>query len=201
MSKVLSSTPIAPRCVGPNTVIQLGLALREQCDEAAARAVFRHAGLEHMLEQPPDSMVDQHAVAGLFDALFAHQPTATAKSIATLAGTWTADYLLANRIPGAVQLLLKILPTRISTALLLNAIAKNAWTFAGSGHLRIERKSPIVIEIAFNPIAMPECPWHVAVFSQLFRTLVSAKAEVLHTKCCAKGASVCRFEIDPDCGK
>jgi hypothetical protein len=56
-----------------------------------------------------------------------------AAEVARSAGRRTADYLLAHRIPKPVQALLKALPARLAARVLLSAIARHAWTFAGSG--------------------------------------------------------------------
>jgi divinyl protochlorophyllide a 8-vinyl-reductase len=60
---------------------------------------------------------------------------------------------------------------------------------------------PLVVEIAGNPLAGPppaaaRCVWHEAVFTRLFRSLVSDRARARETACCAAGDPACRFEID-----
>ena len=112
------------------------------------------------------------------------------------AGTRTAAYVLANRIPKAAQALLKSLPAPLAGPLLLKAIARNAWTFAGSGRVRTAaRGRRFVVEIAANPLAMPGCVWHLAVFEGLFSALVAPRVSVSHPLCCHDGAALCRFEI------
>ncbi len=184
--------------VGPNAVIQLGEALRQGLGERATRDVFTHAGLNHFLIDPPSDMVAEDAVKNLFQSLYCRLPAATAAAIASEAGRRTADYLLANRIPDRAQATLKLLPARLATPILLTAISKNAWTFAGSGTLHTRSGSPNLIEIAENPIAIPGCVWHIAVFKRLFRALVMSNAEVHHPQCCHAGAPSCRFEVTPE---
>ncbi len=181
--------------VGPNAVTRLAEALRDGCGEAAARSVFARAGLGHMLSEPPVEMVDQQAVAGLYRALFRELPLDAATAAAAEAGRRTANYILAHRIPRAVRMTLKALPASLAGPLLLRAIARNAWTFAGSGGFRAQFGSPSVVEITDNPIAMPGCAWHVAVFEGLFRALVASHSTVRHPRCCHSGAAACRFEI------
>lgn len=183
--------------VGPNAVIQLGEALRDRLGERAVRDVFAHANLNHFLIDPPSDMVAEDAVKDMFRSLYCRLPSATAAAVAAEAGRRTADYLLANRIPGLAQATLKLLPARLAAPLLLSAISSNAWTFAGSGALHTRSGSPNLIEIAENPIAIPGCVWHVAVFKRLFRALVMSNAEVRHPQCCHAGAPTCRFEIVP----
>ena len=182
-------------CVGPNAAIQLGHALQDHVGEDAARQVFGDAGLTAWLATPPAEMIDEAHAARLFRSLFARLPENTARSIAAQAGTRTADYLLANRIPRPAQTVLKLLPAKAAASLLLRAITRSAWTFAGSGAFSARRGSPIVIEIADNPIAMPGCVWHVGVFERLFRELVARHVRVLHPQCCHDGAPACRFEV------
>lgn len=186
--------------VGPNAVIQLGQALRARLGEEAAREVFDGAGLREMLERPPAGMVEQDTAARLFESLFARLPAAGAAEIAREAGTRTADYVMAHRIPRAARAVLKVLPAALAAPLLIGAIGRHAWTFAGSGTFTASPGPPPgmtrVIEIAGNPLAMPGCAWHLAVFERLFRVLVAPRAAVAHTRCCHAGAPACRFEID-----
>lgn len=180
--------------VGPNAIIQLAGALGDRLGEQAVRDLFTHVGLQHMLIDPPAEMVDQRAVADLYEALFARFP-GTAAAVAGEAGARTADYILAHRIPWFAKALLRALPARLAAPLLLGAIGRNAWTFAGTGRFSARRGSPLVIEIANNPLAMPNGVWHVAVFEGLFRALVSPRMTVRQRHCCHEGAPVCRFEI------
>jgi len=182
--------------VGPNAVIQLGHALRERYGDDVAREVYAAAGEAGLLDAPPEAMVDERLVARLFAALHQRLPGPAASATAARAGTRTADYLLANRIPGPVRTLLRALPAPLSARLLLRAVAANAWTFAGSGGFRVRAGAPHVIEIDANPVATPGCAWHVAVFEGLFHTLVSERARVRHPRCCHAGARTCRFEVD-----
>ena len=181
--------------IGPNAINQLAAALRAQHGSQAAKDVFAAAGLESMLTRPPAGMVDQCAVADLYDALFRLLPLESASLTAAEAGIRTAHYLLRYRIPRPAQIILRCLPAVLASRLLLQAIAANAWTFAGSGRVVILPGTPSLIEIYDNPIAMPGCPWHVAAFERLFQALVTPHATVRHPKCCHRGASACRFEM------
>lgn len=188
--------------VGPNAITQIAAALRAEHGEAEARRVFDAAGLIPLLDSPPAAMTRQSAAAALHGALREAMPEDEADRIAALAGARTADYLLANRIPRPAQWLLKALPARLAAPVLLTAIRRNAWTFAGSGKVSTRHGGGrAVIEILDNPLATPGCPWHQAVFARLFRTLVAPRAEVSHPACCARGALFCRYEIDLSPGK
>lgn len=181
--------------VGPNAILQLGHALREHQGERIARDVYTAAGLPDLLEAPPSEMVDERLVSALFRALDERLPRKEARAVAARAGARTAAYLLANRIPAPARAALAILPGPVSARLLLRAMARNAWTFAGSGEFRWRAGSPHVIEISRNPLAAPGCAWHVAVFEGLFRALVAPEARVRHTACCLDGDDACRFSI------
>lgn len=180
--------------IGPNAVIQTARALRAAGGDAFARVVFRRAAVEPWLEAEPVGMVDELAVARLHRAVAA-LGAPRAEAIALDAGRRTAEYVRRNRIPWAARLLLSSLPAGAASRLLLAAIARSAWTFAGSGAVRVTPGDPAVIEIAANPIATPGCPWHRAVFEGLFRALVTPAARVAETACTARGAPACRFEI------
>ena len=182
-------------CVGPNAVIQLAHALRDMHGTDAARQVFECAGFAELLDQPPTQMINEHIPAALFAALWRNLPDESATRIAKDAGRRTADYILANRIPRAVQIILRRLPAQIAAPILLAAINKNAWTFVGSGTCHTRPGQPAVIEVANNPLAMPDCVWHQSVFERLFRELVSPATVVRHSMCCTRGEPVCRFEL------
>ncbi len=182
--------------VGPNAVIQLGHALRAQHRKALAIQVYEAAGLREWLDQPPQGMVNEGAVNQLFRALRGRLAAEEAAIVAAEAGARTAEYLLANRIPRPAHGMLRLLPEPLSARLLLRAIGANAWTFAGSGTFRARAGLPHRVEIVSNPIAIPGCVWHVAVFATLFQALVAPRTRVRHSACCLDGAPACHFEID-----
>jgi len=181
--------------VGPNAILQVAAALRVAGGEALARRVFADAGLAGLLEAPPDSMIDERAVARLHGALARALPEREAEALARDAGRRTARYILDHRIPPLAQRVLRALPAGPAARLLLAAIGRNAWTFAGSGRFSARPGRPAVIEIAANPVATPGCPWHRGVFEGLFPHLASPGSAVVETACCARGAPACRFEI------
>ncbi len=184
-----------PGRVGPNAITQTAAALEAEGGPALARQVFEAAGLAELLDAPPDAMVPENVAGRLHRVVAACLPPVQGMRMALSAGRRTADYLLAHRIPLPAQILLRALPAWAAARLLLIAIRKNAWTFAGSGQVTTRAGRVAVIEIAANPLATPGCPWHAAVFDRLFTLLVSSEATVRETACCARGAPACRFEI------
>ncbi|MEQ8603179.1 MAG: bacteriochlorophyll 4-vinyl reductase [Marivibrio sp.] len=181
--------------IGPNSVIQLAEALGAREGEAAVDRLFERAGLAVWRGRSLDAMIPEAVPAALFDALFAAYPQDDAQAIAADAGRRTADYVMAHRIPGPVKTLLRLTPAPIAARLLLTAIGRNAWTFAGSGVFTSRYGGVSVIAIAGNPIAMPGCVWHAAVFTRLFRRLVSKKTTIRHPACRLAGDEACRFDI------
>jgi divinyl protochlorophyllide a 8-vinyl-reductase len=186
--------------IGPNAIIQLAAALDAAGAGALCTAIFTALGMSAWLDEPPRDMVDERKVARLHQAVRRASPDAEA--IMRDAGRRTADYLLAHRIPRLVQIILKRLPPRLAAIVLVSAIRRNAWTFAGSGVFKARSGRPTVFEIADNPICAgetapaPVCAWHAAVFERLFQVLVSPRARTRETRCEATGATVCRFETD-----
>ncbi|SEA79434.1 bacteriochlorophyll 4-vinyl reductase [Rubrimonas cliftonensis] len=179
-----------PARIGPNAVIQTAAALRALGGEACAAEVFGAAGVAHWLAAPPDGMAGEAGVARLHREMARRAPEAAAD-----AGRRVAAYLLANRIPAPARRLMARLPRPLAARALLLAIRANAWTFAGSGRVRVSGWRRPVVEIAGNPLAVGGCRWHAAVFEGLFAALVSPRAQVRETACCAAGAPACRFEI------
>lgn len=181
--------------VGPNAIIQLADVLADRIGLEERAAALRAAGLAKYLAADPERMTDECEAAALHQVVQARQPDDW-DELSWEAGERTARYLLANRIPKPAQWLLRRLPPAWSARLLLRSIRAHAWTFAGSGEFSAEIEwGAVVITIARNPIAMPNCPWHRGVFTRLFRELVSPHVLVRHEHCCARGDDVCRFRV------
>ncbi|CAH2601033.1 Bacteriochlorophyll synthase 23 kDa chain [Rhodovastum atsumiense] len=190
-----------PARIGPNAIIRVAEVLRAEAGEAATADLFRAAGLDHYLAAMPERMVDETEVTALQQALRATLGLPRAHEIAFAAGVRTADYLLAHRIPRPVQWLLHILPPLLAARVLLNAISRHAWTFAGSGSFTAETGRPVRVTIARCPICRgataqePLCDFYAGTFERLFRVLVHRRSRVTETSCEAKGGHACVFEI------
>lgn len=199
MSLAASVPPLGR--IGPNAITRVAQALPPMVGAAQAWQIFRRAGLLHHLRQPPGGMVDEADVTRLHRALREALGPEQAAAVASRAGTLTADYLLAHRIPTPVQWLLKALPARWAAGLLLRAIQRHAWTFAGSGHFQAWNGRPVVLQLQGNPLCrglqseQPSCHFYAATFERLFQVLVHPRSQVRETACEAQGAAACRFEL------
>ena len=196
----LRGRPHGGGVIGPNALTQL-LPLLEKAGGVELRErLLARAGVFELPDMT--GLIDEEPVARLHQAMRAAVPE-LAPSLAWEAGVRTADYILAHRIPGPVQAVLQRCPAWIAGPVLSRAIAKNAWTFAGSGRFEVVRGWPAVFLIHDNPVvrgehaAGPLCHWHAGVFERLYRVLVTDRARAREVACCAEGAAACRFEVRP----
>jgi divinyl protochlorophyllide a 8-vinyl-reductase len=186
--------------IGPNAIIRAAEALRAQVGEGRTAEVFRAAGLGGYLLEPPVEMVDEREVTQLYRVLRAELGASPAREISLAAGARTGDYLLAHRIPPLAQRLLRVLPPALASRALLAAIARNAWTFAGSGAFEFRAGNPSRMSLTGCPLCRganavaPLCDYYAATFERLFRKLVSSRATVREAECQAAGAGACVFE-------
>lgn len=187
--------------IGPNAITRVAEVLPARVGTAVTRALFDRAGLLRYLAAPPQAMVDEAEVRALHGVLREALGVAAAREVARAAGLRTADYLLAHRIPKPVQALLKWLPAPLAARVLLTAIRRNAWTFAGSGTFSASAGRPCRLVIRGNPLCLgvaaaePGCDFYAGTFERLFQVLVHHGAQVVETHCEACGHDACRFEI------
>lgn len=177
--------------IGPNAILQLVRVLDHFEGRAARDQVMAVAGVA----MPPEDagMWPEAECRAVHLAAHAVLPQ-RAEGLLRLAGTATADYILTHRIPRAAQALIRLLPGPVGARVLSAAIARNAWTFVGSGQFRLAGYRPLTFEIRANPLSLGQgraCVWHAAVFERLFRRLVWRSAMVSEDDC----GAVCRFVI------
>jgi divinyl protochlorophyllide a 8-vinyl-reductase len=188
--------------IGPNAITRLFEALDGVEGKSAADTIARAADAATYRAASPTDMVAEADVRALHDAVRAEFGAARAATLGWIAGQRTADYLLAHRIPGAVQVIMKAAPPRIASAMLMAAIARHAWTFCGSGQFSYRLGTPLAITIAKNPLAKgaasdePLCAYYAAVFERLFAVLIHPMTRVIETECMGTGAPLCRFVCD-----
>jgi divinyl protochlorophyllide a 8-vinyl-reductase len=187
--------------IGPNAITRLAEVLPSFVGAAMTRHLFDSAGLLRYLSAPPQEMVDEAEVRRLHAVLHETLGGETAGRIAHRAGLRTADYLMAHRIPKAVQALLRCAPAPLAARMLLAAIRRHAWTFSGSGDFTASAGQPVLLAIRGNPLCQgfeaeaPACAFYAATFERLFRALVHPDASVREIACEACGADACRFEV------
>lgn len=189
--------------VGPNAITRVAEALSGLRGEAETAIVFAAAGLAPHLADPPAAMVPEDDVARLHRALHDRLGPVEAARIAREAGRLTGDYLLAHRIPAPAQRLLRLLPRPLAARILVAAIARHAWTFAGSGRfsygfagggldLTLEG-SPVCRDLRTEA---PACDYLAATFERVFAAMLGPEVRVVETACAAAGAPACRFRVD-----
>ena len=185
--------------IGPNAILQT-LAVLDREEEGASARVMAAAGVA--VPPPTSGMLPEADCAAVHRALRATLPDRAA-ALLRLSGLATGDYILRHRIPPVAQRLLRLLPVRLAVPILARAVARHAWTFAGSGAFRVVSTQPLVFALAANPMiageaaVAPICHWHAAVFERLFSRLIWPGAQVVEECCAATGAAECRFRVVP----
>lgn len=200
-ASMLSRTSSDVAQIGPNTIIQVAQVLRDRLSPAFADLVLRDA-TQYTLATMPSRMVDEREAQGVVQALVRRMGATAATHMLREAGSRTADYLLANRIPRIAQLVIRVVPRRVGLMLLLKAMKANAWTFAGSGHFHVA-PSGRTPELVFENCAMcrgmregmPMCDFYAGTFERLIGVLVARNVRVSEVACMAQGAPSCRFEL------
>lgn len=202
MATALTRDSSVPARIGPNAIVRVGEALEARIGRDRARRLFESAGLAHYVGHPPEGMVDEAEVTRLHRVLRATLGEQAASRVAFEAGVRTGDYLLANRIPKPVQALLKILPAALASRVLLSAIARHAWTFAGSGTFEARTVAGGArLAVRDCPLCRgarseaPLCAFYAGTFERLFATLVRRGASATETACEARGAPACEFRV------
>jgi divinyl protochlorophyllide a 8-vinyl-reductase len=190
----------SPARIGPNAIIQLGVAVTARLGPDAWADILRKAGLGHYLARLPESMVDEREVIALHRFMRSSVSAPLRHEIAYEAGLLTGDYILANRIPRPAQWILKALPRRLAVRALTSAITKHSWTFAGSGKFRAVSTAPLVLEIEDNPLcrgeasAVPTCDYYAGTFTRLYRALVDPRMPIEAIACGSMTGGACCFE-------
>jgi divinyl protochlorophyllide a 8-vinyl-reductase len=196
-----SGTPAASGRVGPNAITRIDEALVSLVGPALRDRVFAEAGLAGHVQYPPTAMVDETDVARLHRTLRTVLGPAEAQRVSAEAGRLTGAYLLANRIPRAAQAVLRTLPRPLAARLLVRAIARHAWTFAGSGSFSYRFGGGLALTIAGSPICRHvddggmACAYSAATFETVFGAMLGPNVRVVETACTAAGDDACRFRV------
>jgi divinyl protochlorophyllide a 8-vinyl-reductase len=186
--------------IGPNSIIQTIAALSEAYAPDELRTVLAGEA-EGYLSHLPHEMIPEVAFHELVDLLTARLGAVRAGEILYRSGERTADYVRANRIPAPIRTLLGLLPAPLSLRLLLPAISKHAWTFAGSGAFSFSiGRTPAVsigrsVSQDTSGIASVLCRYYCGAFTQMLRRLVSPHISLREVACQAHGGDACVYQI------
>ncbi|MGB5255625.1 MAG: bacteriochlorophyll 4-vinyl reductase [Woeseiaceae bacterium] len=189
---------VATACIGPNAVIQTLRAIRQLQGPEIASALAADAGIS---EQQPNAMIPEANFVRLVAALRAHLSVDRSAPILARAGSLTATYVAANRIPRIFKLVLRLLPARLALPLLLAAFRRHAWTFAGRSQFWVVGAFPGQIVLDDAPTcrraSADSCSgeYYAAAFEGLL-TLACANVRVREVACRSRGARDCRFAIE-----
>jgi divinyl protochlorophyllide a 8-vinyl-reductase len=188
--------------IGPNAITRMAEALATiGGGDATCRDVFASAGLSDYLATPPTRMIPETDVARLHRAAVDRLGEARTARISREAGRLTGDYLLAHRIPLLAQHVLKRLPRALAARILVKAIARHAWTFAGGGEFTYEASPQLTLRLKGSPICKdlrtrePACAYFAATFERVFKEILGPTLRVTETECEATGAPACVFEV------
>ncbi len=187
--------------IGPNAITRMSQALREAGGDALCADVFAAAGLLSYLASPPTRMVPERDVASLHRVVIERLGEAHAAQVSQQAGRLTGDYLLENRIPVPAQIALGFLPRTIAARILVAAIARHAWTFAGSGEFTYAFSPRLTLRLQASPICrglhtqQPACAYLAATFERVFGAMLGPDVCVREIDCEAMGAGACLFEV------
>lgn len=186
-----------PGLIGPNAILQLLPVIERWGGASSVAQMLADADLAGA---PGGTGMIPEVDAARLHRQLRHTASDHAPRLAAEAGIRTADYILAHRIPKAVQFGLRALPARAAAGMLSGAIRRHAWTFAGSGRFHV--LDPWMFEITDNPLIRGEtsgtclCHWHASVFERLYQSLVSPRSRCQEVICGAmKGQGACRFQL------
>ena len=164
----------AAALIGPNAVLQTVAAMEEHLGRAETLAILADAQIDRL--PSGESMIPELHALRLHRWLALHDPLGSF-TIADEAGSRTADYIIANRIPKAAAWLLRHVPASLAAPLLMAAIRKHAWTFIGAGAFAPHGAWRFSIDrtCADDPVQPPDSlfHWYAAVFTRLYRCLIA----------------------------
>jgi divinyl protochlorophyllide a 8-vinyl-reductase len=160
--------------IGPNAVLQTVAVMEAALGPARTAAILDDAQIT-ALPSGAEMIAEVHALR-LHRWLALHEPIACF-DIAAEAGARTADYIIAHRFPRAAAWLLQRLPARAAAPLLMAAIGRHAWTFAGAGTFTPHGAWAFTLDRrAAGDATMPPDSlfhWYGAVFTRLYQRLIA----------------------------
>jgi len=181
--------------IGPNAVLQTLRAV-EELEPGVRDSVESRAALEPLEE----GMIPERIFVQLIRAVREVLPRARAEAVLRRSGALTADYVRTHRIPAPIRATLAGLPAFLAMPLLLQAIERHAWTFAGAGTFGAEGKmllldgAPTARPASGPPGTGCSCAYYEGAFEGLLR-LAARGVHVTEVACQASGAAKCQFNI------
>ncbi len=187
--------------IGPNAIIQTVAALREMFGDEGARAVLVRGGVGDLPDHLPHELIDEREFHALVELLIEQIGEERTNMVMARSGQLTSEYVFANRIPPVARIALRLLPPRMRLRLLLPAMRRHTWTFAGSGVFAYDLTPTPSLSIAngtlFDTSAMAAamCAYYRGAFEHMFRKLVCPHATLRELECQARGDRRCRYAI------
>lgn len=184
--------------IGPNVIIQTALTLRDRLGPDVATRLLTRSTSYGLLDLPQE-MVEETKANALVRAVHETYGLPFARDVMAESGRRTGDYLLAHRIPKPAQWLLPLLPRAMVLRVLLAAISKHSWTFAGSAQVQITPGDPVEISLRHCPLCAgqrasePMCDFYAGTFGRLAQAFLGPKGWAEEVACEARGDSACRF--------
>lgn len=188
--------------LGPNAIIQTVAALEEALGVERARAALVRGGAGDLPDHLPQALIDEHEFHELVMLLIDQLGGDATIDILARSGQLTAEYVFANRIPAIVRAILRILPPQLGLKILLPAMQRHTWTFAGSGSFAYHSGVMPWLEVA-NPAVRDDralagalCAYYRGAFAQMLRMLIDPRARLRDCECQARGDRRCRYAIE-----
>jgi divinyl protochlorophyllide a 8-vinyl-reductase len=184
--------------IGPNVIIQTAHTLADRLGRDTAEQCLT-AATPFSLESLPSEMVDERTANALMRHLSHTRGPDFMRSVMSEAGRRTGGYLLEHRIPGPARWLLPHLPRALAMRVLMSAVSRHTWTFAGSAEVQFTQGNPTFITILHCPLCVgqhstvPMCDFYTGTFNRLLRELVHPDAWAEEISCEARGDAACRF--------
>jgi divinyl protochlorophyllide a 8-vinyl-reductase len=186
--------------IGPNAILQPYAELVATVGRAKADAML-HASTGRSPDAMPERMVDEQE-ANAFARAILGELGPLGQVVLHRAGHRTARYLLANRIPKPAQVVIRLLPARAGLSVLLGAVGRHSWTFAGSGDFAYGLDPTPWVSVIRCPMCRgvhakgPTCHFYAGTFEGLLQALIHRRAQVVETHCEAMGEDRCRFGLE-----
>lgn len=185
--------------IGSDAVLQTLDALSEVGGVHLVQRIVDVAGLRYVVDQTLPDMVPQSVFSALVQSIEDMLPRSQVDLVAVKSGRKTGAILLEQYIPDMAQKLLRTLPKRVAGPLLLHALEKHAWTFAGSASVHHIDGPPLKLVIGSNPMANWGCLWQCALLETVFRHVISPDARIWQMACCASDSTKCCVDYKPPC--